>query len=66
LEHVRTSSADILLEDVLSKNTIFRTEGALEEQLEGGIGDVGKDRRQIESAISGEEEETKVYHQKRN
>lgn len=60
--HIRTWSADILLEDVLSKNTIFRMEGALKEKLEGGIGDLGKDRKQVKSAIAGGKEETKMYY----
>ena len=37
-------------------------EGALEEKLEGGIGDLGKDRRQMKSAIAGGKEETKMYY----
>lgn len=35
-------------------------EGALEEKLEGGIGDLGKDRKQMKSAIAGGKEETKT------
>lgn len=51
--HLRTRFADIFLEDVLSKNTIFQLEDALEEKLEGGIGGIGKESRGMKSAIAG-------------
>lgn len=63
--HLRTRFADIFLEDVLSKNIVFKLEGGLEDKLEGGIGGIGKERRGMKCAIAGGNGETKTNCWKR-